>query len=47
VVFFRLEDWARELLLERDKIPVAAVSQGRLPGRAGTVSCQGALEEQA
>jgi hypothetical protein len=44
VEFFRLEDRARELLQEPSKIPVAAVSQGRLPGRAGTVSCQGPLE---
>jgi len=46
VEFFRLEDWARELLAEQDKVPVAAVRQGRLPGRAGTVSCQGPLEAQ-
>lgn len=44
VEFFRLEDWARELLQEPGKIPVASVSSRRLPGRAGTVSCQGALE---
>lgn len=47
VEFFRLEDWARDLLDRREKIPVAAVSQGRLPGRAGTVSCQGPLEKQS
>lgn len=46
VEIFRLEDWARELLAARDKIPVASVRQGRLPGRAGTVSCQGPLEAQ-
>jgi undecaprenyl phosphate-alpha-L-ara4FN deformylase len=46
VEFFRLEDWARELLPEREKMPVAGVRQGRLPGRAGTVSCQGPLEAQ-
>jgi hypothetical protein len=46
VEFFRLEDWARELLEKRDKIPVATVRQGRLPGRAGRVSCQGPLEVQ-
>lgn len=46
VEFFRLEDWARELVQARVKIPVAAVRQGRLPGRAGTVSCQGPLEGQ-
>jgi peptidoglycan/xylan/chitin deacetylase (PgdA/CDA1 family) len=44
VEFFRLEDWARDLLQEQGKIPVACVRQGRLPGRAGTVSCQGPLE---
>ena len=44
VEFFRLEDWARELLQEPGKMPGGA---GRFPasaGRAGTVSCQGALE---
>lgn len=44
VEFFRLEDWARELLQEPGKIPVAQVFSRRLPGRAGSVSCQGALE---
>ncbi len=44
VAFFRLEDWARELLQEPGKIPVAQVVNRRLPGRAGTVSCQGTLE---
>ncbi len=44
VAFFRLEDWARELLQEPGKIPVAQVVNRRLPGRAGTVSCQGNLE---
>jgi undecaprenyl phosphate-alpha-L-ara4FN deformylase len=44
VEFFRLEDWARELLQEPGKMPTAAVTSGRLPGRAGTVSCQGTLE---
>lgn len=44
VEFFRLEDWARELLREPGKIPVAQVSSRRLPGRAGTVSRQGTLE---
>jgi peptidoglycan/xylan/chitin deacetylase (PgdA/CDA1 family) len=46
VEFFRLEDWARELLQDQEKMPVAAVRQGRLPGRAGMVSCQGPLEAQ-
>ena len=47
VEFFRLESWARELLAAREKIPAARVIQGRLPGRAGTVSCQGPLEARA
>lgn len=44
VTFFRLEDWAKELLAQPRAIPAAPVYQGRVPGRAGTVSCQGALE---
>jgi hypothetical protein len=44
VDFFRLEDWARELLQEPGRIPAARVRPGRLPGRAGAVSCQGAPE---
>jgi undecaprenyl phosphate-alpha-L-ara4FN deformylase len=40
VTVFPLEDWAGELLRHPSAIPVAAVSQGRLPGRAGTVSRQ-------
>jgi hypothetical protein len=44
VAFFRLKDWARELLQDPAKIPVAPVVNRRLPGRAGTVSCQGTLE---
>lgn len=47
VEFLRLEDWARELLTAPDKIPVAGVRQGRLPGRAGTVSCQEPLEAKS
>jgi undecaprenyl phosphate-alpha-L-ara4FN deformylase len=41
VEFFRLEDWARDLLREPDNVPVAQVNLQRLPGRAGRVSCQG------
>jgi len=41
VEFFRLEDWARELLQEPASLPVAQVNLQRLPGRAGWVSCQG------
>ncbi|MEW6388570.1 MAG: polysaccharide deacetylase family protein [Thermodesulfobacteriota bacterium] len=44
VAFFRLEDWAKELLAHPQEIPVAAVHWGRLPGRAGRVARQGALE---
>jgi undecaprenyl phosphate-alpha-L-ara4FN deformylase len=41
VEFFRLQDWARELLREPGSLPVAQVNLQRLPGRAGRVSCQG------
>jgi undecaprenyl phosphate-alpha-L-ara4FN deformylase len=41
VAFFRLEDWARELLREPAALPVAQVNLQRLPGRAGRVTCQG------
>jgi undecaprenyl phosphate-alpha-L-ara4FN deformylase len=44
VTFFRLADWARELLKRPQDIPSAPVYQGRLPGRAGTVSRQGTPE---
>jgi undecaprenyl phosphate-alpha-L-ara4FN deformylase len=44
VDFFRLEDWARELLREPASLPVAQVNSQRLPGRAGYVSCQGLPE---
>ncbi len=44
VAFFRLEDWARELLERPRDIAAAPVFQGRLPGRAGTVSRQGTVE---
>ncbi|MFZ5452213.1 MAG: polysaccharide deacetylase family protein [Thermodesulfobacteriota bacterium] len=47
VEFLRLEDWARELLAAPNEIPVAGVRQGRLPGRAGTVSCQEPLEAKS
>lgn len=46
VEFFRLEDWARELLREPEKIPAASIRQGRLPGRAGRVSCQAPVEAE-
>jgi undecaprenyl phosphate-alpha-L-ara4FN deformylase len=44
VEFFRLEDWARELLQDPDRIPASPVASRRLPGRAGMVSCQAAPE---
>ncbi len=44
VTFFRLADWARELLRRPQDIPIAPIYQGRVPGRAGTVSRQGAPE---
>jgi undecaprenyl phosphate-alpha-L-ara4FN deformylase len=47
VDFFRLEDWARELLSQPAALPVARVSSRRLPGRAGRVSCQEAPEAEA
>jgi len=46
VTFFRLADWAEQLLEQQKDIPTAPVYQGRLPGRAGTVSRQGVPEEQ-
>jgi hypothetical protein len=47
VEFFRLEDWARELLRNPDLLPVAQVISQRLPGRAGYVSCQGLQEARS
>jgi undecaprenyl phosphate-alpha-L-ara4FN deformylase len=47
VGFFRLEDWARELLRTPDKVPVAQVTLQRLPGRAGRVSGQGPLRDRS
>jgi peptidoglycan/xylan/chitin deacetylase (PgdA/CDA1 family) len=47
VTFFRLADWARELLKRPRDLPCAPVFQGRLPGRAGTVSRQGTPEGRA
>ncbi len=41
VRFFRLGDWALELLAAREALPAAEVFRGRLPGRAGWVTCQG------
>lgn len=40
VEFFRLGDWAAELAPQLDQLPSAPVYRGRLPGRAGWVSCQ-------
>jgi peptidoglycan/xylan/chitin deacetylase (PgdA/CDA1 family) len=42
IEFFTLEERAAEILERPQDVPVAEVYQGRLPGRAGTVSCQGA-----
>jgi undecaprenyl phosphate-alpha-L-ara4FN deformylase len=47
VEFFRLENWARELLRNPDILPVAQVNFQRLPGRAGYVSCQGPQEARS
>ncbi|HZE21954.1 MAG TPA: polysaccharide deacetylase family protein [Desulfobaccales bacterium] len=44
VEFFRLEDWARDLLREPAGLPTSQVNSQRLPGRAGYVSCQGQTE---
>lgn len=44
VEFFRLEDWARDLLKRPLEVPVAQVSAQRLVGRAGRVFVQGPLE---
>ncbi len=41
VAFCRLEDVAQGLLKDRSRIRVDQVACRRLPGRAGTVSCQG------
>jgi len=46
VAFFTLADWARKLLGRPQDIPAAPVFQGRLPGRAGTVSRQGMPEDR-
>jgi undecaprenyl phosphate-alpha-L-ara4FN deformylase len=47
VEFFRLEDWARDLLKEPAALPVAQVNFQRLPGRAGYVSCRGLSEARS
>jgi peptidoglycan/xylan/chitin deacetylase (PgdA/CDA1 family) len=41
VEFFRLQDWARDLLRDPATLPAAQVNLQRLPGRAGRVCCQG------
>lgn len=46
VAWVRLLDYAQELWRQPDLIPRAPVIRGTLPGRAGTVSCQGSGEEQ-
>jgi peptidoglycan/xylan/chitin deacetylase (PgdA/CDA1 family) len=47
VEFFRMEDWARELLREPDRLPVVQVNSQRLPGRAGHVFCPGPQEARS
>lgn len=47
VRFFTLEEWATELLQNPQEISVAEVRQGRVPGRAGTVSRQVLQEADA
>ncbi len=45
VAFCLLGDWAQELLRDRSQIPVDQVASCRLPGRAGSVSCQSRGED--
>jgi undecaprenyl phosphate-alpha-L-ara4FN deformylase len=45
--FIRLLDYARELWQHPELLPRAAMAPGTLPGRAGTVTCQGRQEEAA
>ena len=46
IEFRRLGDWAQELLAAPQAVPTAPVQEGTLPGRAGTVACQGPSESQ-
>ena len=41
VTFIRLLDYAQELWQQPELIARASFSPGTLPGRAGTVTCQG------
>jgi undecaprenyl phosphate-alpha-L-ara4FN deformylase len=45
--FIRLQDYARELWRQPELIARAAMAPGTLPGRAGTVLCQGLQEAAA
>ncbi len=45
VTFIRLLDYAQELWQQPDLITRASFAPGTLPGRAGTVSCQGRRED--
>jgi undecaprenyl phosphate-alpha-L-ara4FN deformylase len=45
VRFIRLLDYAQELWQQPELIPRASIAPGTLPGRAGTVSCQGRRED--
>ena len=47
VTFIRLLDYAQELWQQPDLIARAPFAPGTLPGRAGTVSCQGRREDEA
>ena len=47
ILFIRLMDYAQELWQQPEFIARAAMAPGTLPGRAGTVTCQGRQEEAA
>jgi hypothetical protein len=47
VTFIRLLDFAQELWRQPELIPRTSFLPGTLPGRAGTVSCQGGREDIA
>ena len=47
VTFIRLVDYAQELWRQPELITRSPMAPGTLPGRAGTVSCQGRRGDQA
>jgi undecaprenyl phosphate-alpha-L-ara4FN deformylase len=47
IAFIRLVDYAQELWQQPEIIVRASMAPGTLPGRAGTVSCQGRWEDAA